>query len=217
MSERQSSHHQISFSQEMLSLLQQFQHKSHVSILDIESVLSDRGAAALLLILALPLISPIPLPGASVAIGLFMLTLAYAIVRHKPPALPKFLLSKQIEYQTLVKIVHASCKVLVFLEKFLRIRLSFMTNGWLRYAAGFSLASSAVALALPLPPVVPFTNGIPAFAIIFLALGFLEDDGLFIIIGHIIAILTWVYMFTLWEVFVRGYHVMAEYLITKFS
>ena len=53
---------------------------------------------------------------------------------------------------------------------------------------------------MPLPPVVLFSNGLPAFGVLLLCLGWIERDGLFALSGHLIAFGTWIYFATWWEV-----------------
>jgi len=45
---------------------------------------------------------------------------------------------------------------------------------------------------LPLP--VPFSNSIPAYAVVLLALGMMENDGLCVLLGHLTAIATWAFI-----------------------
>jgi hypothetical protein len=45
------------------------------------------------------------------------------------------------------------------------------------------LILNAILLALPLP--IPFSNAIPAWMILFQALGHLEEDGFFIVLSYI--------------------------------
>ena len=57
-----------------------------------------------------------------------------------------------------------------------------MTSGPARAAIGLSLCCAAVILALPIP--LPLSNFFPAAAILMLALGLLEGDGLMVMAGH---------------------------------
>jgi hypothetical protein len=45
---------------------------------------------------------------------------------------------------------------------------------------------------LPLP--IPFSNNIPAWAVVLLAIGMMEQDGLFVLFGHLTAIFSWVFI-----------------------
>lgn len=204
-------------SEMLTALIRNFENTSTVTLFQIENYLAERGAAALILLIALPLVTPIPLPGASVVLGLVIIVLAVSMVRRRPAKLPRFIGRKSLDTATLIKIVTASRKILLKLEKYLKPRNGFMLNGSMRVIAGISLSSSAIALALPLPPIVPFTNGIPALSIVFFALGFLEEDGLFVLVGHIIGVCGWVYIGVWWEVLWRGIQIIFEKALSLFS
>jgi hypothetical protein len=45
---------------------------------------------------------------------------------------------------------------------------------------------------LPLP--VPFSNSIPAWAVVLLAIGMMEKDGLCVLLGHLTVLTTWVFI-----------------------
>ena len=58
---------------------------------------------------------------------------------------------------------------------------------------GLGIASGGLLLSLPLPPLIPFSNTIPAFAVLFLAAGMIERDGLLVLIGHCVNVAAWIY------------------------
>jgi hypothetical protein len=58
---------------------------------------------------------------------------------------------------------------------------SALVGRWCKIT-GIFLAWDAFLLSLPLP--IPFTNLIPAYTILFLVIGLLESDGLFVLIGY---------------------------------
>ena len=63
-----------------------------------------------------------------------------------------------------------------------------MINGLVIFFCGFVLS-------LPLP--IPFTNTIPAIAILLLSMGMMEEDGLFILLGYGVAGCACIYLITL--------------------
>jgi hypothetical protein len=56
---------------------------------------------------------------------------------------------------------------------------------------GLGIVIPVLGLMLPLP--IPFSNSIPALAVVLLAIGMLEKDGLCVLLGHLTAVATWVY------------------------
>ena len=57
---------------------------------------------------------------------------------------------------------------------------------------GFGIVVAGLGLTLPLP--IPFSNSIPAWAILLLAIGMMEKDGLFVLLGHLTALFAWVFI-----------------------
>jgi hypothetical protein len=47
-----------------------------------------------------------------------------------------------------------------------------------------------VILSLP----IPFSNSLPAWAVVLLAVGMLEKDGLCVLLGHLTAVATWIFI-----------------------
>ena len=56
---------------------------------------------------------------------------------------------------------------------------------------GLGIVIARLGLMLPLP--IPFSNNIPAWAIVLLAIGMMEKDGLCVLLGHLTAIFSWVF------------------------
>ena len=68
-----------------------------------------------------------------------------------------------------------------------------------------------------MPPVVLFTNSLPSYAIILLAVGIMEEDGVTVWLGYVMALATIVY-FALMGGVVSFYLVKwIEYLINLFG
>ena len=93
----------------------------------------------------------------------------------------------------LAQLLTGAIKVARKLEKFVRPRLSFLHAGssMLRLI-GLGIVIAGLGLMLPLP--IPFSNNIPAWAVVLLAIGMMERDGLCVLVGHLTAIVAWVYI-----------------------
>jgi hypothetical protein len=57
---------------------------------------------------------------------------------------------------------------------------------------GLGIVIASLGLMLPLP--IPFSNNIPAWAVVLLAIGMMEKDGLLVLLGHLTAIATWIFI-----------------------
>lgn len=79
------------------------------------------------------------------------------------------------------------------LERWLRFRLASLTTGqWMNRINGLILTLSGILLLFPMGP-IPFSNTLPALAIILLVLGMLQRDGVFIIAGYVTFLITDIY------------------------
>ena len=146
--------------------------------------LHGRAYMLLVLLLSLPFITPIPLPGLSTPFGLAIALIALRLSLGQRPWLPMKLQRKELPPGFFAKVFAFAEKVLRFLEKFLRPRLTFLSDTpFLVQLHALLMLTAALALLLPLP--IPFTNSFPAWTILLLAAGLLERDGVFILGGYL--------------------------------
>jgi hypothetical protein len=171
-----------------------------ISVGRIEDILQGRGFATLCMILSMPFVQPIPLPGLSVILGAAIAILGLRLTTGRPGGLPQYFKRREINTVSLKKVVHGARKIFSYVERLFKPRLTFMFQPPLLNFIGVSIVTSGIALSLPLPPVVLFSNSLPAWGIILLCLGFMERDGLAILLGHALAVGTWIYFSFCWDV-----------------
>jgi hypothetical protein len=158
-----------------------------ITLREVIHVLGGRAYLLLVVLLALPFITPIPLPGLSVPFGLAIGLIALRLSLGQRPLLSKKLQQKELPAGFGAKIFPVAEKILRFFEKFLRPRFTLLTDTPLLIQLhAVLMLLAALALLLPLP--IPFTNTFPAWAILLLATGLLERDGLFILAGYLMFI-----------------------------
>jgi len=159
-----------------------------VTLREVIYTLRGRAYTLLLILLALPFLTPLPLPGLSTPFGLAIGFIALRLSLGQRPWLPMNLQRKELPAGFFAKVFAVAARIIAFLEKFLRPRLPAVTsaNVLLRVHA-LVILLAALTLLLPLP--IPFTNSFPAWAILLLAAGLLERDGLFIIAGYVVFVL----------------------------
>jgi len=146
------------------------------------AAMDDRGYALALMFLAFPFVLPIPSLGMSAPIGFFLALAGLALARGSTPDLPAFLQRRQIAFPALRALAATVEKARRISSHVLRPRLGALTAGPARMAIGLSLCCAAIILALPIP--LPLSNFFPAVAILLLAVGLLEGDGLLVLAGH---------------------------------
>ena len=169
------------FSAELRALLTRFDDQP-VSVGTLLEATEGRGYHLLLVLIALPFVGPIPLPGFSIPFGLAVTLLGTRLALDKKPWLPERLLRRTVPAHSLSKLVGAVSRIMAAIEYFLRPRLGFVPNHAIfgRIAGGL-IALSGLMLMLPFP--LPFSNSLPAWTVLLLAAGALGRDGLFFFAG----------------------------------
>ena len=174
-------------SQELRALAGQFANRP-VRLGEILEATKGRGFHLLLVFVALPFLTPIPLPGFSIPFGLVVAIIGARMALGQQPWLPQKLLSRELPAGFLAKLLAAASRVVKFLEWFLRPRLLFLHEQLIyRRLAGVLIALSGLYLVLPLP--VPFSNGLPAWTVLLLSAAALSRDGLCFIAGCVMFVL----------------------------
>ena len=169
------------FSQELQNLAQQFADRP-VRLAEILVATQDRGFDFLLLVIALPFLTPIPLPGLSTPFGIVVLVIGARLALGQRPWLPEKLLRRELPARFISKVLTAASRAVRWLEVLLRPRLNFLHEQWIyRRAAGTLIMLSGLLLLLPVP--IPLTNSFPALTVVLLAAGAMERDGLFFLAG----------------------------------
>jgi hypothetical protein len=170
-----------------------------------------------MILLSLPFISPIPVPGLSNIVGIVIMFLAIQLALKHQPRLPKILGEKRFPAPKIQKVIRATTKLLRFLEKLAYPRcstlLSLSSIRWINAVAFFVMG---VLLALPIPPVVPFSNSLPSWGIILIALATMERDGVMIWIGYAAAIGAFAYLALIAGVSVTSFEQISRFVQTLF-
>lgn len=156
-------------------------------------------------ILTLPMLIPlpIPLPGFSALVGIGIILVGCQLaLGYDRPYLPKRIARIELSSTASQKLLKNINRLLKPLERMSRHRFSKFSNSWWGYrVTGICLAWDAVLMSLPLP--IPLTNLVPAYTILFLAIGLLEFDGLFILIGYGMTVATTIFFAsiagTIWQ------------------
>lgn len=145
--------------------------------------LAERTWLLLLILLPLPFISPIPMMGLSMPFGIAIAAIGLGVSLGRTPAIPARIRAMRCPPGFFARVLSATARQMVRLRTLLRPRWVWMVERpWTRMVAGAIVAVSGVLLALPLP--VPFSNALPAYAILLTGLGLAQRDGLAILMGQ---------------------------------
>src|SRR4051812_10891716 len=182
-----------------------------VTLREVIYILQGRAYMLLVLLLSLPFVTPIPVPGLSTPFGLAIALIALRLSLGQRPWLPMKLQRRKLPAGFFQKLFSVAERVLRFLEKFLRPRLTYLTDTpLLAQLHALLMLIAALALLLPLP--IPFTNSFPAWTILLLAAGLLERDGLFILGGYLIFIAGVFYFIFLGEATATLLHELVQWI-----
>jgi hypothetical protein len=152
----------------------------------VERILSSIGAdhvEASLMMFSLPAIVPVSSAGGAAPMGVMGFRL---FTGKRQVRLPRFILKKSISRKALAVAIHAALPILEAAEKALRPRWSWVGHASLRRAIGLFVFVLALALAYPL---FGF-NALHATSIFVMALGMAEKDGLAVLVGAAVGLLS---------------------------
>ncbi len=154
-----------------------------VTLGEVIETLGLRAYLVLVVLLALPFITPLPLPFISTPFGLAIAGIALRLALGKPPGVSAKLRAKVLPPGFIGRLLAVAAGLIRFLEKQLRPRLGALTatRPLVRLHAFMMLIAAGVLL---LPLFVPLSNAFPALCILLISAGLLERDGLAVIAGY---------------------------------
>lgn len=180
--------HPRTFSAELGDLIARFDNRP-VRLAEILESTQGRGYHLLLLLVALPFVGPIPLPGFSVPFGLVVSVLGLRLAIDRGPWLPQRLLQREVSAAALRRVITATKRVVRGMEFVVRPRLGFVPNhGVFSRIAGALITLSGAMLMLPVP--LPFSNSLPAWTVILLSASALGRDGLLFFAGCVMFLIS---------------------------
>jgi hypothetical protein len=147
----------------------------------------ERAFGALMFIFAIPNVIPAP-PGTSAVLGLPLVILTFQLMLGRQALwLPESIRRRPVKPDMVNSFVRRAVPILKRFETVLRPRLSILVfSNTSERVIGVATLLLAVLLFLP----IPLVNILPAAAIACLALALAERDGLFAIIGYLLALST---------------------------
>jgi hypothetical protein len=157
-----------------------------VSLAEIADFLGTRSIGAWLLILALPMVLPVPAPGISVLFGMpLMMISAQLALGGRQVWLPAFILRQSLARADYVALVARMRPAMERFKRLVRPRALWLANDWTKIPIG------PICLVLGMIITLPISLGhvAPGSAICLLALGLMERDGVVIGIGFVAAVL----------------------------
>ena len=152
------------------------------------------GLLLLTALLTLVFLIPVSIPGVSTVFGAAILLIALSRLFGRELWIPSRLKNKMIGTRKLRPVLR---KALPWLQKIERVsrpnRIQWLVaKGPVERMNDASMILGAVLLMMPFG-MIPFSNTIPAVAVLFLAIGLLQRDGVCVLLGYISNVATIVY------------------------
>ena len=169
----------------LLMEIEQDLGQEELSIQSLIDKVGQRGTAILLLILAFPAALPLPAPGYATPFGIVISFIGLQLLRGQDTLkLPNKIASKKLSPSLISFSIKNGKLPLKAVEFFIRPRLDKLAQNktMLRLMGGIIMF---LAMMMTLP--IPLTNTAPSFVIFMLAAGILEEDGLAMIGGILLA------------------------------
>jgi hypothetical protein len=157
--------------------------RDRIAVGDFLRAMQERAFGPLMLIFALPNVLPTP-PGTSSVLGAPLVFLAAQLALGRSPWLPPIIARRSIARKDFAAFVGKATPWLAKAERLLQPRLGALAHPPAEYIVGLVCFVLSVVLVLP----IPLGNMLPALAICIMALGILERDGIWILVGMAIAL-----------------------------
>ncbi len=164
-----------------------------ISVRELLEELGEQGMLMCSIFLIIPFLVPVSIPGVSTVFGLVITLIGVGVTANRMPRLPKRLLDRQVATAPLSAAFEKGSRLLARMERFIHPRLRALTRGdRIARFNGLMLVLGGLLLMVPFG-FVPFSNTLPGLAILFLAIGMLQQDGAFVLLGYLAILATIVY------------------------
>lgn len=165
-----------------------------LSLQELLDVFGDEGLLLVTILLTLVFLIPVSIPGVSTVFGAAILLVGISRLIGRPLWLPQRLRNRALPADKLRPGLTGGLAWVRRLEKISRPhRLRLLVDGTLPRVLN-DLAFILAALLLMAPfGLVPFSNTLPALALLLYAIGFIQRDGVAVLLGHLANIGTLIY------------------------
>ena len=165
-----------------------------VTLATIRDLIGHEGLMLLTAFLTIIFLVPVSIPGVSTVFGGAILLISITRLLGRNLWLPDRLERREVSSEKLRGAFERGLRWFRKLEKISRPRrMAWLTKGrFFHFLNNAALILGAVLLMAPFG-LIPFSNTLPAVAILFFAIGFLQRDGVCILLGHLSNIATIIY------------------------
>lgn len=164
-----------------------------ITLRELMEAIGEQGLLLMCAIASLPFLIPVSIPGVSTVFGAAIIMISLAITLNRLPWLPARILDKKMETARLVPALEKGINIVSKLDPYIRPRMPALTTGLVANRInGIALMTAGILLMMPLG-FIPFSNTLPGVAILLLAAGMIQRDGLIVLGGYLFMLLTTIY------------------------
>ncbi|MEI7947877.1 MAG: exopolysaccharide biosynthesis protein [bacterium] len=167
---------------------------NQVTLMEIRDLIGQDGLLILTAFLTLVFMVPVSIPGVSTVFGFAILLVGISRLFDRNLWLPQRLASRKLSSEGIRSALMKGSKWLDRLDRVSRPhRMKWLVDGWMITTVNNgALILGAVLLMAPFG-LIPFSNTLPGLALLFLAIGLLQRDGLCMLLGHLLNFFTMIY------------------------
>ena len=166
---------------------------SSVTLRDLMEAVGEQGFLLLCAVASLPFLLPVSIPGVSTVFGFAIILVSLSITFNRLPWLPRRILDRRLETQKLVPALEKGVSIVSRLDAYLKPRMGALVSGAAANRLnGLAIALAGVLLMFPLG-LIPFSNTLPAIAVLLVATGMIQRDGLVVLAGYAFNVITLIY------------------------
>ncbi|MBI9049417.1 MAG: exopolysaccharide biosynthesis protein [Anaerolineaceae bacterium] len=165
-----------------------------VTLAEIMDIIGADSLLLLTIFLSLVFLVPVSIPGVSTVFGTAILLIGITRLLNRKLWLPRKIADRKLSSEKLKPALDKALTWFTRLEKISKPhRQAWITSGGVvGIINSLSVILGAILLMFPFG-FVPFSNTLPAIALIFLAVGLMQKDGISIILGHVSNVATMIY------------------------
>lgn len=168
-----------------------------VSLAQILELIGREGLLLFCVFLTLPFMVPISIPGVSTVFGAVILLIGASVLVNRTPWLPERFMKREFPAARLRAAIERGVCWVQRMERISKPRWLGMTHGPAMHVInGLMIILGAVLLMAPFG-LIPFSNTLPGLAVLLLAIGLLQRDGVCVLLGYLTNVLTIVYFVVL--------------------
>lgn len=179
---------------EQIKLIIRHMPADEVTLGDIRDLIGEEGLLLLAAFLCLVFLVPVSIPGVSTVFGAAIVLIGVSRLFNRALWLPASFLKRRLPAPKLCAALSRSEVWVARLERISRPhRMNWVTGSRaLDVIHDAALILAALLLMAPFG-LIPFSNTLPALAVLFLAVGLMQRDGVAVLLGHVAILATIVY------------------------